>query len=235
MSNRPNNDGPEDLDGEVLDGRIRRGLAAAQAIERAALTLFVERGYQNTTAEDIAQAAGVSVRTFFRHFPSGKQAVMLLETQRQVDVLEQALRRRPPQEPALTAMRQALRDTFTQAFTADSNYGREEASRIYDQIATGQPDLIARMMGERQLMMESLVEPIALRMSLDPDTDVRPRVLVHSVHSALMVSWMIGLNNRDLDLAQLAEAALDVLEQGMAHAMMPPSAPRLKGARVSPE
>jgi hypothetical protein len=132
-------------------------------------------------------------------------------------------------------MRQALRDTFTQAFTADSNYGREEASRIYDQIATGQPDLIARMMGERQLMMESLVEPIALRMSLDPDTDVRPRVLVHSVHSALMVSWMIGLNNRDLDLAQLAEAALDVLEQGMAHAMMPPSAPRLKGARVSPE
>jgi AcrR family transcriptional regulator len=232
MSSRSDTDRPEEFDGPVLDGRIRRGLAAAQAIEHAALALFVERGYQNTTAEDIAQAAGVSVRTFFRHFPSGKQAVMLLETQRQVDVLERALRRRPPQEPALTAMRQALRVTFTEALSADPSYGREEASRIYDQIATGQPDLIARMMGERQLMMESLVEPIALRMSLDPDTDVRPRVLVHSVHAALMVSWLIGLNNRDLDLAQLVEAALDVFEQGMASAMMPPATPRLNGART---
>jgi AcrR family transcriptional regulator len=206
---------------ERVDGRVQRGLAAAYAIEQAALALFVERGYVNTTAEDIARAAGVSVRTFFRHFPSGKQGVMLLETRRHVDFLERALRRRPPQEPALTAMREALRDTFRETQDPDSRYGREEASKVYDQIAAGQPDLIARMMGERQLMMESLVEPVALRMSLDPDTDVRPRVLVHSVHAAIMVAWLIGLNSRNLDLEELVETALDVLEQGMAHAMDP--------------
>jgi AcrR family transcriptional regulator len=206
---------------ERVDGRVQRGLAAAYAIEQAALALFVERGYVNTTAQDIARAAGVSVRTFFRHFPSGKQGVMLLETRRHVDELERALRRRPPQERALTAMREALRDTFREIQDPESRYGREEASKVYDQIAAGQPDLIARMMGERQLMMESLVEPVALRMSLDPDTDVRPRVLVHSVHAAIMVAWLIGLNSRNLDLEELVEAALDVLEQGMAHAMEP--------------
>lgn len=216
----------------VRDGRVRRGVASAQSIEAAALTLFVERGYENTTAEDIAHAAGVSVRTFFRHFPSGKQTVMLLETRRQVDALERALRGRPPHEPAVTAMRHAVRDAFAEMISADPGYGRDEASQIYDQIALGQPDLIARMMGERQLMMESLVEPIALRMSLDPDADVRPRVLVHSVHAATMVAWLIGLKNRDMDLEQLVESALDVFEQGIAGAMTPPATPvRKRGER----
>jgi AcrR family transcriptional regulator len=219
---------------ERIDGRVQRGLAAAYAIEQAALALFVERGYVNTTAEDIAKAAGVSVRTFFRHFPSGKQGVMLLETRRHVDVLERALRRRPPQEPALTAMREALRDFYLEIQDPDSRYGREEASKVYDQIAAGQPDLIARMMGERQLMMESLVEPVALRMSLDPDTDVRPRVLVHSVHAAIMVAWLIGLNSRSLDLEELVEAALDVLEQGMAHTMVPAVNPLPKATASQP-
>jgi AcrR family transcriptional regulator len=223
-------DGGGDAATERVDGRVRRGLAAAYAIEQAALALFAERGYANTTAEDIAGAAGVSVRTFFRHFPNGKQGVMLLETRRHVDVLEEALRKRPPQEPALTAMREAIRDFFQEVHEVDSRYGRDEASRVYDQIAAGQPDLIATMMGERQLMMESLVEPVALRMSLDPDTDVRPRVLVHSVHAAIMVAWLIGLKNRNLDLEELVEAALDVFEQGMAHAMVPAVWPLPKAA-----
>lgn len=204
------------------DGRSRRGPAATYAIEQEALALFAERGYENTTAEDIAKAAGISVRTFFRHFPNGKQGVMLLETRRHVDVLEKALRRRPPQEPALTAMREAVRDFIQEVQDPQSRYGREEASNVYDQIAAGQPELIATMMGERQLMMEALVEPVALRMSLDPDTDVRPRVLVHSVHAAMTVAWLIGLSNRQLDLEAVLEAALDVFEQGLSHAMIPP-------------
>jgi AcrR family transcriptional regulator len=201
------------------DGRVRRGLAAADAIELAALGLFVEHGFDNTTAEDIAAAAGVSVRTFFRHFPNGKQGVMLLGTRRHVDILEQALRRRPPQEPALKAMREAVRETYREINDPDHRCGHEQTSKVYDQIAVKQPDLIARMMGERQLMMEALVEPIALRMSLDPDTDVRPRLLVHSVHAAIIVAWLMGLQNNNVDRSELVEAALDAFEQGMARSM----------------
>jgi AcrR family transcriptional regulator len=200
------------------DGRVRRGLVAAYAIERAALALFVERGYDGTTVDDIASAAGVSIRTFYRHFPNGKQGVMLLETRRTVDALQAALHKRPPQETALMAMRAAVRDVFSQVESV-GGYGRKEASRVYDQISAGHPDLIATMMGERQLMMEDLVEPIARRMSLDPDTDVRPRLLVHSVHAAILVAWLIGLTDDHLDLGGVVEAALDVIEDGMAHSL----------------
>ena len=40
------------------------------------LRLIAERGYDETTARDIAQAAGVSVMTFFRHFPSKEDVVL---------------------------------------------------------------------------------------------------------------------------------------------------------------
>lgn len=205
---------------EHSDGRIRRGQLAAYSIEQAALTLFAERGYDATTADDIAQAAGVSVRTFFRHFPDGKEGVMLLETRRGVDALAAALDERPSQESAVIAMREAVRALFRMQ-DPNSHYGRVEATKVYDEITVGHPELIATMMGERQIMMESLVVPIALRMALDPDKDVRPRLLVHSVHSAMSVAWLIFLRDGSLDLAQLVEDGLDVLESGWAHSTAP--------------
>ena len=42
-------------------------------LQRAALDLFRERGYDRTTAAEIAARAGVTERTFFRHFPDKRE------------------------------------------------------------------------------------------------------------------------------------------------------------------
>ncbi len=53
----------------------RSGEEARQRLQQAALELFSERGYDQTTAFEIATRAGVTERTFFRHF-SDKREVL---------------------------------------------------------------------------------------------------------------------------------------------------------------
>lgn len=74
---------------------------------RAAAELFAERGFDQTTAADIAQRAGVTERTFFRHFPDKREVLFdgSHQLQRQVN---QAIASAPddlsPLELALAGM-----------------------------------------------------------------------------------------------------------------------------------
>src|SRR5919206_2432819 len=90
---------------EGLRERHRKRTAAD--LEEAALSLFGERGFDAVTIDDIAAAADVSRRTFFRYYAS-KEDVILSDHPKRLDELAAALDRRPADEPALTALRHAI-------------------------------------------------------------------------------------------------------------------------------
>ncbi|GAA4166052.1 TetR/AcrR family transcriptional regulator [Gryllotalpicola daejeonensis] len=56
--------------------RERKRVATRHAIERAALDLSLDKGYENVTIDEIAESADVSPRTFFNYFPSKEAAVV---------------------------------------------------------------------------------------------------------------------------------------------------------------
>jgi len=94
----------------VIDLRQRRRDAVAEVIEREAIEAFAARGFDAVTVDDIARAAGISPRTFFRYFPS-KADVVRAQQRRILDRLVRALAARPRDEGPVVALREALLTT----------------------------------------------------------------------------------------------------------------------------
>jgi AcrR family transcriptional regulator len=67
---------PGTADAATVDRRTRKKQATREAIQRAALELFLERGYGETTVRDITDRADLGSRTFYRHFDSKDDVVL---------------------------------------------------------------------------------------------------------------------------------------------------------------
>ncbi len=88
--------------------------ATSAALRAAAMRLFAEQGYDATTVADIAGAARVTHRTFYRYFDS-KEALLSDEFGSWLTMLAGAIRSRPAAEPPLTAVRRAMLSVSQQA------------------------------------------------------------------------------------------------------------------------
>src|SRR6476620_11853768 len=84
--------------------RERKKLRTREAIATVALDLFAERGYQQTTVAEIAEAAEVSKATLFAYFPS-KEEIVFSETAPLREDLLRELRERPSGLSALETLR----------------------------------------------------------------------------------------------------------------------------------
>ncbi|MGN9763428.1 TetR/AcrR family transcriptional regulator [Streptomyces sp. SD31] len=81
-------------------------------IARAAAALFVKQGLRATRAEDIAQAAGIAPRTFYRYFATKEEAVAPLYAAG-ADRWAEAVRTAPPELPVPQALEHAAHHTLT--------------------------------------------------------------------------------------------------------------------------
>ena len=87
----------------VTDRRTRKRLATRQAISDAAIRLFMARGFDRVTIDEIAEAADVGRMTVFNHFPR-KEDMFFDREQEAREVAFKAIRSRPPGTSPIEAL-----------------------------------------------------------------------------------------------------------------------------------
>ncbi len=117
--------------------REQRKQETRRAIQRHALRMFLADGYEATTVDAIAEAAGVSHMTFFRHFPTKESVV---DTDDYDPVIAQVIRDRPAADPPLRAIHQALVGVLRAMPPAE-----QDTLRVRTRLIVGTPALRARL------------------------------------------------------------------------------------------
>jgi AcrR family transcriptional regulator len=144
---------------EVIDRQERRKRRTRQAIQKAALELFAERGYRETTINDIAERAEVAPRTVTVHFPA-KDALLLDAEPFTLDSLSERLSARRPNESALEALRDWMATTMTEVETneLDGRFWERRALRAH--IINNEPELRGRSRASYYPFERALAEAI---------------------------------------------------------------------------
>jgi AcrR family transcriptional regulator len=187
--------------------RERKKLKTHLTIQREALRLFREQGYEATTVEQIAAAAEVSHTTFFRYFPT-KEDVVLHDA---LDPLAMAaLEAQPPELSPIEALRLAMREVY-------GSLSSEELAAEHERQALirATPELWAAMLNDLANTSEVLVRSFARRMGKAAD-DIAVLTLAGAVLGAGMVVWLSHPADAVLDYVELFDAALAQLQSGLA-------------------
>jgi AcrR family transcriptional regulator len=182
----------------------------AADIERCALELFAERGFDATTVQEIADASDISERTFFRYFPT-KEAVLRSQLDLRVAQLEAALDARPPHEPVIDAARNALLELAEQ-YEAD-----RESVVIWTAVVAAAPSLALRLGPYQHAFVETLAEFMRERLPVEEVDELELYVAVCAflaATSAASSRWVES--GAQGPLVPAVARALDLVEQGLA-------------------
>lgn len=161
--------------------RARKKLETHRALSEAARRLVTERGFDAVTIEDIAAAAGVSVRTFANYFAGKDEAVVGVDPGVLEEIIEQ-LRERPADEHPVDSLRAVLLDETDDAL---------RRWRLRNELASRHPELLPRFLAANVQVEVAATEAIATRLGRDPRTDPLPRTLVAATLAAVRaaVAW----------------------------------------------
>ena len=158
---------------ESLRARQRAQIRAD--IRRAAFRLFAERGYDAVTTEEIAAAAGIAPRTFFRHVPT-KEELVLSPARHGGAAIVALLEQRPTRESPDVALINAI-IARTEAF-------KDAESEDWRETLLMAPELLNKVTMLTSVDKERAVKLVADRMHADPATDMRPGLLVQLAFAA---------------------------------------------------
>ncbi|WP_144123173.1 TetR family transcriptional regulator [Catellatospora sichuanensis] len=196
------------MTGRVINRREQHKQHTRTALEDAALTLFARQGYEQTTVEEIAAEAGVSVRTFFRYY-SSKQHVLFGDVgHERVDQLRGALTARPAGEAPLESVRVVLDESDI----TDEAELAQIRSRL--RLLSEQPSLLSTYLVISEELRGLVSSFVAARCGV-PETHPYPLLVAGAAQTAwdsALWSWAGG---HSPDLAGMRRSAFAQLTVGI--------------------
>lgn len=185
----------------TLDSMTRWEPDARGRLEAAALELYVSQGFEATTVADIAARAGVTERTFFRHF-ADKREVLFGGS---ADLLERAtagVRTAPPSATPLEAVESGVEAA------AGMFQGRRERAQTRQQLFDATPGLQERELLKMAALGDSMAAALAER-GTDPEDAALAASVGVSVFTRAFARWLDPAESRDFtDIARESFARL---------------------------
>jgi AcrR family transcriptional regulator len=184
------------------DWRQRKKTATRDRIRASALRLFREQGYEATTVEQIAAAAGVSHMTFFRYFPA-KEDVALSDGYD--PLIASLIAQTPAGWPLVKRIRTVLVQGLRQVYSAD-----RDAFLTQNKLVVSTPALRDRLWADQIATQQLILQ--ALGAGQDHPPSFQDRVTVAAclaAASTAILTWVE--NDGTADLPGLMEQAFDTL------------------------
>jgi AcrR family transcriptional regulator len=186
--------------------RERKKLKTKAAIQREAMRLFLERGFEATTVEDIAEAVEISPSTFFNYFPSKEEVVF----QDDLDpLILAAFDAQPTTMNPIARLRAAMRSVFAQIQPEQETLIQQRV-----QLMASTPELRAAMLGQFAELADQIADLLASRVGKRRD-DFALHNIAGALLGVLMGAMITISENPKTDLLHVIDDALAHLEAGL--------------------
>ena len=173
-------------------------------LERCALELFSERGFAATTVDDIATAAGIGRRTFFRYYAS-KNDVVWGDFEQGLRDLRARFAQAPPGQPLLDALREAV--LAFNRFDADEVPWHRDRMTLILRV----PALHAHSTLRYAAWREVVAEFVGQRLGRPADA-LLPQLVAHACLGAAVAAYEQWLASPGAELQPLLDEALRSLD-----------------------
>jgi len=194
-----------------LSLRERKKVRTRDAIVRAAMELFDQNGFDGTTIEEIAAAADVSRRTFFRYFAT-KEMVMFPHQSAYLAQFRELLLEGDSQEPPFAVVRRACLEMARAYMNAATEHLRQQ------HIIQRSRSLVARGNELDAEWEEIIAEALTSRLGNGSQAERRARQVAGAtlgVIRATLQAWYASACRQNL--VELGEEALSLLADGFDH------------------
>ncbi|MFF3255679.1 TetR/AcrR family transcriptional regulator [Actinacidiphila glaucinigra] len=169
-----------------------------ERLRSAAIELFSEKGFEQTTVEEIADRAGVTKRTFFRHF-ADKREVPFADTTQLEQSIADAVTRAPARLPPLEAIAVALTTLDWEVI------GTREAQRHRQLVIADSPELTERELVKYNGFAAAFADGLGRR-GVEADTGILAAQAGLAVFRTAYRRWLDEADHQDI--AALVRAAL---------------------------